>query len=337
MRVGIIGCGTVALQAHIPTFASLGLEIVGVADNNPKALLKIPAKKRYSDYKVLLDQNLDLISICTPPHMHQQMCIDAAQRGVNILVEKPLALTVQECIEIKKKVESNNIKFCVVHNYKFLDPILRAKKMQCDGNLGKILSMYAISHGSSPPAKNSWMLNEQESGSLVLEFIHPLYILEWFCGKPRTVYSVGKKVINGYPFIRDINALITFDDTVGILEMCQFMASPSFSLMINGTGANLGIRLPVKFRVHAPSAQLEVLEEAQASFQDIAKLFKMYLATKRPPMSFTWGSHFRLIKSYIESIESDSDPPSTLDEGIESIKLGKAIEQSMKTEKEITV
>lgn len=66
MRVGIIGCGAVALKAHIPTFTSLGLNIIGVADKNPKVLCKVPPKKRYPNYKDLLDENLDLVSICTP-------------------------------------------------------------------------------------------------------------------------------------------------------------------------------------------------------------------------------------------------------------------------------
>lgn len=263
------------------------------------------------------------------------MCIDAAESGINILVEKPLALTVHECTEIKKKVEANGVKLCVVHNYKYLDPIVRAKKMQEDGNLGKLLSMHAFSYGSSPPAKNSWMLNERESGSLILEWIHPLYLLEWFCGKPTGVYSVGRRIIDEYPLIRDIKALITFNDIVGFLEISQFAASPSFSLLINGTGANVTVRLPVSFRVHAPAAHLEVLEEAHASFHDVFKLFRTYLTTRQPPMSFAWGTHFKLIKSYIESFTTGANPPATLDEGMESVKLAKAIEESMQIGKEI--
>ena len=336
MKVGIIGCGKVALEGHIPAFRQLGLEIVGVADSKRASLKKVKARRKYTDYRELLKQNLDVVSICTPPFLHYQMCIDAAEHGINILVEKPLALNVEEGMEIKRKVEANGVKLCVMHNYKFLDPIVKAKKMHEHGELGRLLSIHTIIHGSSPPSWKTWRMNESQAGSMILQWTHPLYIQTWFGGNPKSVFAIGKKIISNYPLVRDVKVLISFGDCTGFLEMSEFCVSPQFLLNVTGTGASITVKLPVKFRVLAPSTPIDVLEEAIASFSNLGKLFRMYLTMqRRPHMRYTGGSHFKLIKKFIESIENDTEVPATVDEGILTIKLANAIEESIHFGKEI--
>lgn len=338
MKVGIIGCGEVALQGHIPAFRQLGLNLVGVADPNKIALKKVRVKKKYTDYSELLKQDLDIVSICAPPFLHYKMCIDTAEQGINILVEKPLALSVEEGIEIKRKVKENGVKLCVVHNYKFLDPIMKAKKMHEDGQLGRLLSIHTIIHGSSPSAWETWRMNESQAGSMILQWNHPLYLQTWFAGSPKSVFAIGRKIIPNYPSMRDVKALINFGDCTGFLEMSEFCNSPQFLLNIFGTGASLTVKLPQKFRVLAPSTPIDALEEAMTAFSDIGRLLHMQLTMQRRPyIRFTWGSHFKLIEKFIESIKNDTEVPATVDEGILSIKLAKAIEESMRSEKEITL
>lgn len=337
MRVGVIGCGKVALEGHLPAFKQLGLEIAGVADSNKLALKKVRVKRKYTDYKELLKQDLDIISICTPPHLHHEMCINAAEKRINILVEKPLALSVEEGTAIKKNAEANGVKLSVVHNYKFLDPIMKAKKMHEDGQLGRLLSIHTVVHGSSPPAWETWRLNESQAGSMILQWNHPLYLQTWFGGNPRSVFAIGRKIISNYPLIMDVKALINFGDCTGFLEMSQFCNSPQFLFNVTGTGSSVMVKLPTKLRLLAPSTPIDALEEAFSSFSDLGKLFRMYLTMqKMPHLRYTWGSHFKLIRKFVESIKNDTEVPATVDEGILSIKLAKALEESMRCGKEIT-
>lgn len=336
MKVGLIGSGKAALAGHIPAFKKLGLDIVGVADSNRATLKKVDAPKKYINYKELLKQDLDVVSICTPPFLHHQMCVDAAEQGINILVEKPLALTVEEGVDIKKKVEASGVKLCVAHNYKFSDPIEKAKKIHEDGQLGRLLSIHTIIHGSSPPAWETWRMKESQAGSMILQWNHPLYIQTWFGGNPRSVFAIGKKIIPNYPLIRDVKALINFGDCTGFLEMSEFCASPQFLLNVTGTGATVMVKLPKKIRVLAPSTPIDALEDAFASLSNLGKLLQMYLTMqKRPYLGYPWGFHFKLIKKFIQAIENDSAVPATVDEGIASIKLAKAIEESIYSGKEI--
>lgn len=336
MKVGIVGCGKVALKGHIPAFRHLGLNIVGVADPNKVALKKVRVKRKYASYSELLKQDLDIVSICTPPFLHYKTCIDAAEQGINILVEKPLALSVEEGTEMKRKVEANGVKLCVVHNYKFLNPIVKAKKMHDDGQLGRLLSIQTVIHGSSPPAWETWRMNENQSGSNILQWTHPLYLQTWFGGEPKSVFAIGKKIIPDYPLGMDVKALINFDDCTGFLEMSGFCSSSQFQLNITGTGASIMVKLPLKFRALAPSTPINALEETIDSLSNLGKLFRMHLTMQRRPyLRYTWGSHFKLIRKFIESIQNDTRVPATIDEGILSIKLAKSIEESMYSRKEV--
>jgi len=336
MKVGIIGCGKVALEGHIPAFRQLGMNIVGVADPNKVALKKARVKKKYTNYTELLKQDLDIVSICTPPFLHHKICLDAAEQGINILVEKPLALSVEEGIEIKGKTEANGVKLCVAHNYRFLDPIMKAKKMHKNGQLGRLLSVHTIVHGKSLPAQKTWRMNEGQSGSFILEWIHPLYLQTWFGGNPKSVFAIGRRIIPNYPLVMDVKALINFGDCTGFLEISQFCTSPQFLVNITGTGASTIVKLPLQFRVLAPITLVDTLEEAFTSFSNLGRLLRIYLTRgTKPYKRLILDAHFRLIKSFINSIENDNKVPVTVDEGILSIKLAKAIEESIRSGKEI--
>jgi len=335
MRIGIIGCGKVARKGHVPAFRKLGLEVVGVADSNRSALNKISVKRKYTNYKELLKQNLDIVSICTPPFLHRDMCLEAAERGINILVEKPLALTVNEGIAIKKAVEKNNVKLSVVHNYKYLGPLIEARRMQETGQLGRLLSIRSIVHSFSPPKSKSWRMDKSKSGSMISQWNHPLYINTWFAGYPVSVFAIGKRVIPEYPSIANIRAIIEFSECTGYVEMSQFCACPMISFDITGTGASISMK-PHTFKVSAPSSGIEAVEDLLSSFKNIGRIFRMYVDMRfQPHKGYTWGSHFALIQDFVESVKANRKVPADVDEGILSIKIATAIDDSIRIGKKI--
>jgi len=338
MRVGVIGCGTVATKGHIPAFRKLGLNVVGVADSSKVALRRISAKRKYTDYKKLLDQNLEIVSICAPPFLHHEMCLEAAERGINILVEKPLALTVEEGRDIKKAVEENAVKLSVVHNYKYLDPLIKAKRMQETGQLGRLLSVNTFVHSHNPYQTKGWRMNEKKAGSMISQWNHPLYINTWFAGKPKSVFAIGKKVvIPDYPSLADIRVLIDFDESTGYIEMSEFCSCPGISFNLVGTGASLSIK-PPNFKVLAPSLGLEAVEDMLSSVKNVGRVFRMYLDMRfQSHKGYTWGSHFALIKDFVESLKSNGKVPADVDEGILSIRIATAIDDSIRIGNKITI
>jgi predicted dehydrogenase len=337
MKVGIIGCGTVTSSGHVPAYRQLGLDIVGVADSNKAMLKKIVAKRKYTDYHELLKQDLDIVSICTPPFLHKEICLEAAERGINILVEKPLALTSIEGAAIKETTQKNNVKLSVMHNYKFITPFMRAKKMLDNGELGRLLTFQCVVHGSSPAALNNWKFDENKSGSMILQWNHPLYLATWLGGTPKSVYAIGKTVIPNYPSVADLEVLINFSQMTAYIEMTQFTNCPKFACNITGTGASLAIQ-PTTFKVQSPSTAIQSIDDVFTSFSNLKSLLKSFLEMQQKPyMRYTWGSHYRVIKKFAEAIKNDSPIPADVDEGILSIQLAEAIGKSVSSGEKISL
>ncbi len=125
-RVGIIGCGRIAEQGHVPGYVELADRITVAAAADPAAArrdlvgerLGVPQAARYADYADLLARDdLDYVDICLPHHLHHAATIAAARAGHNILLEKPLAAREDEALEMIAAVEQAGVTFSLIHNY----------------------------------------------------------------------------------------------------------------------------------------------------------------------------------------------------------------------------
>ncbi len=102
LRVAVIGSGQIARRGHLPGYARAGAS-VGALCSRPGAELDALADdfgvdRRYTDWRSMLDAGgFEAVSICTPPALHCEMAVECLRRGLAVLVEKPMALTVEEC------------------------------------------------------------------------------------------------------------------------------------------------------------------------------------------------------------------------------------------------
>ena len=101
LRIGIIGIGWYAALRHVPSFRDTGrAEIVAISRRNPDRLAlakqELNVAAAYTDWQQMLEQaTLDAVVICTPNNLHAEPAIAALERGLHVLVEKPMALTSQ--------------------------------------------------------------------------------------------------------------------------------------------------------------------------------------------------------------------------------------------------
>lgn len=169
MRAGIIGVGFIG-TAHIEALRRLGyVDVVALAaarDAERKAAaLYVP--KGYADYRKMIDdENLDAVHICTPNRMHFEMAMYAMEKGVNVLCEKPLAVTTEEAKKLRDYALQHNIVSAVNFNLRFNPQVVQMKEMVKAGDVGKIYSV----HGSYLQdwlfydTDYSWRLDTELSG-----------------------------------------------------------------------------------------------------------------------------------------------------------------------------
>jgi predicted dehydrogenase len=160
-RAGIIGCGRPRREAGATGFgqghihaagyeASPDCEIVAAADISQENLDAFCREHNvaagYLDYHEMLDEEkLDIVSVCTWPHLHAQMVIDAAQAGVKAIhAEKPMAPTWGESKQMAAACEERGVQLTFNHQRRFGSPFRKAKELLDDGAIGELVRIEAF-------------------------------------------------------------------------------------------------------------------------------------------------------------------------------------------------
>ena len=148
LKVGIIGCGEIANLNVLGYIRSQDAEIVAVCDNE----LKIAGEKLerwglrivkiYTDYKKMIDQeDLDIVEILTPHHLHAPMTEYCAKAGVpGISVQKPMAHTITDCDKMIQVCKEEKVKLKIFENFRFYPVYLKAKNLLEQGVIGELLN-----------------------------------------------------------------------------------------------------------------------------------------------------------------------------------------------------
>lgn len=200
MRVGIAGAGFMG-AAHAEGWAQTGAKIAGfVAETMPEAefLAARYGAVVYQNLPALL-QDVDVLDICTPTHLHYEQALAAAAAGKHIICEKPLALSVEHGREMLAAAHRAGVKLLVAHVVRFFPEYAQAKAIAAGGDIGSI-GVVRLARGSYRPKKpvGNWFLDEAKSGGIILDLmIHDFDYARWIAGEVESVYA--KKISSQFP------------------------------------------------------------------------------------------------------------------------------------------
>ncbi|MFC0189291.1 Gfo/Idh/MocA family protein [Fictibacillus aquaticus] len=198
LKVGIIGCGSIANHRHLPEYAAhKDVEIVAVCDRveeRAQAAASQYGGKVYSDYKELLaDANVEAVSVCTPNYLHAPISVDALNAGKHVLCEKPMATSLEEAEQMISAAEKNGKKLMIGHNQRFVPSHEKAREIIANGELGKVYSFRtAFGHpgpeGWSVDGKDSWFFRKDEAfiGAMGDLGVHKTDLIRYILGEEVT-------------------------------------------------------------------------------------------------------------------------------------------------------
>ena len=135
LRVGLVGCGNVALSDHLPAYLALPdrVRVVAVADPTParrelgRTQAGLAEADAHEDARTLLARDdLDIIDLCTPQHVRRDLAVRALESGRHVLSEKPLATVPADARRMVDAARAANVRLGIVHNYLFFPEIRRA-------------------------------------------------------------------------------------------------------------------------------------------------------------------------------------------------------------------
>ena len=234
MKYALIGCGRIATN-HIKAALDSHLEIAAVCDIKPEAMEALLSKhgltqdgsiRRYTDYRKMLEENdLELAAIATQSGLHAKIALDCIDCGVNVIIEKPIALSITDAEEIICRSRQKGVKVCACHQNRFNPAVQETRRALKGGRFGK------LSHGSihvrwnrnrdyyaQAPWRGTWA---QDGGCLMNQCIHGIDLLRWMMGdEVEEVYGITRRQFHDYLECEDVGmAVVTFKNgAIGTIE-----------------------------------------------------------------------------------------------------------------------
>lgn len=213
LRTAIIGCGKVA---HLHGKALQQIEessFVAVQSRNPVRAGDFAAEygvKAYTDIeKMIAEEKIDVAVICTPHPEHKNPAVTALHAGAHVLVEKPLAVSLEDCDAMIAAATDSKKKLGVVSQRRFSPSSIRMKKAIMDGKIGQpaiatvvMLGWRSEAYYKSDPWRGSW--EKEGGGVLVNQAPHQLDLLQWFMNDEfEELYGITKNINHPYIEVED--------------------------------------------------------------------------------------------------------------------------------------
>lgn len=231
MRYALIGCGRISPN-HIAAALANKLELVGLCDIEEKMItdkvlkFELANVPKYLDYYEMLEREKpELVAIATESGKHALIAIDCIEAGCNVIIEKPIALSLKDADEIIKKADEKGVKVCVNHQNRFNKSIRKIRSAIEKGRFGKMF--YGTAHirwcrdweyYSRARWRGTW---EQDGGALMNQCIHNIDLLRWMMGDEiDEVVGMTDRLNHNYIEAEDLGiALIRFKNgAYGIIE-----------------------------------------------------------------------------------------------------------------------
>lgn len=202
-RVGLIGCGGIA-NAHAKVIQGLEqtrfvalCDVAGERAQDFNSRYADDAATVYTDYSEMFErEKLDIVYICLPPFAHRDEVEQAAQRGVHVFIEKPIALDMQLAERMVQAVESGGVQSQVGFMMRFGEAVEQAKALIDNGEAGApgwALGVYRCNALHAP-----WWRDKSKSGGQIVEqIIHTYDIIRYLLGEPKSAYAVLDNLFHG--------------------------------------------------------------------------------------------------------------------------------------------
>ena len=332
-RFGLIGCGGIA-EFHIKAINEIdNAKLVCVSSRNEQRAKAVGEQEQadwVTDYKKLLARaDIDVVCVTTSSGSHGAIGADVLTSGKHLLMEKPIAMTVEEAESLIRLAEENDRILSVISPRRFEESFQLAKKAVSEGKLGRLLLIEAhtpFMRTQSYYDSADWRGTiAEDGGALMNQGIHQIDLLLWLGGSVRTVY--GKTFTQTHRMeAEDMGvAIVTFENgAVGTI-----MASTSIQP-----------GLPASIKIYGEKGTIWIVGDAIAHWtvpgmEVDVRLDDIRTGGASNPFSISHQNHKRQIVDLVEALSDNRAPLITGQDGLNAVKLIHSIYLSSASEAEI--
>ncbi|MGH2812441.1 MAG: Gfo/Idh/MocA family protein [Actinomycetota bacterium] len=299
VRIGLIGCGAVARRFHLPAFRAAGAEVA--AFSSRRSASAEAAAGEWGSGKVLGDwreilaiEEIDAVDVCTPNASHAEMTIAAANAGKHVLVEKPIATTLDEADAMVSAARRANVVLMTAHNVRYASPFIAVAEEIASGSLGEIRAVRAAFGHSGPQVwapESTWYFDRSMSGggALMDLGIHVTDLLRALLSDE--VAEVGA-ILSGSEKVEEAAQVIMRFERGAIGSMhVSWVATPAPDHQLTIFGSN--------GTIHLDSTTAQVFRSKSGEARELA----------------TSGNPDDPYRAFVSAIESGSEAPVTGEDG----------------------
>jgi len=345
VKFGVIGCGVIAPNHADSIVASEYAELAAVCDTDEekgKAFADKYGVAFYRNYKEMLHRaGLDAESICTPSGLHAEMTIEAAERGIHVLCEKPMAITLDQSDAMMNAVKASGIKLEVIFQRRTSPLSQKVREAVQSGLLGQmVLGDAYLKYYRSPAYYKSadwratWALDG--GGALMNQGVHGIDLLLWIMGSPiKSVYAKAEAKVRDIEVEDTAVALLTFENGAnGVIEgTTSCNPGEATTLAMHGEKGTI-ILSDRGIEEWAVAPSKEVVAENDPEQCISAKAISK--ATSDPKAITRHGHQFQ-VDDLSQAILEDREPFVTGDSARKAVELILAIYESSRTGREVSM
>ncbi len=351
VKVAVIGCGTIANSAHIPSYMNCpDAEIKYFCDIIPEraqaAVEKYGCGIAITDYHdILSDPDVEAVSICTPNKVHSTISIDFLKAGKHVLCEKPAAINLEEALKMQEAQHEtgNTLNIGVVN--RFNAPVNMIKKYIEDGKLGEVFHVYASfrSHRSIPGLGGAFTTKSIAGGGVLIDWgVHFIDIVMYCTGDPTPLSVTGDtfsklgKDIPGYTYQKMWAGPPVLDGVFDVEESCAgLIRTNGPTVTIHGAWAqNIANReMYIDFMGDKGGIRLQY---GKGFTYYTAKDGQLIEETPEIDTSNLFAEMFQNeINSFVKCVRTGDKLPSHIDNVIKSAKIMQALYDSSDRKEEV--
>jgi UDP-N-acetylglucosamine 3-dehydrogenase len=321
MRVGLVGAGFMG-SVHLNAYAGIPeVEVVGVADARVESAIagaEMVGARPYASYEELVAaEDVEVVDICVPTAFHRDLAVRAAGEGRHVILEKPIARTMEDAHEILEAFSGDGPRLFVGHVVRFFPAYVGIKQKIDAGDLGTVGVVRTSRRSPFLLGWNDWYADWRVSGGVLLDLvIHDFDFLRWALGEVERVYARG---MLGREYNRLDYALVTLRFQSGAIAHVEghwgYPAPFNYSIEVAGSKALLTVD-------STEPAALQLIGGAPGEVPDLA-------SGKSP--------YEKELEHFIHCIESGEAPIVQAQDACEALRIGLAATESVLTGESVTL
>jgi len=329
VRVGVIGCGTIAYWGHLRSLQRLkGAALAAAADPAPAARARAagmvhgPIYERAAD---LLQSDIDAVIISAPPPIHAELTIAAVRAGKHVYVEKPLATTADDARQVMDVVARSGVVAAVGFNYRHHPAHVRARALLKQRAIGQVRAVQSVfCEPGTPETMPEWKQHRQSGGGVLLDLAsHHIDLLRWFLDDE--LATVDARIASGRTEHDAATLHFTTRGGIDVQTYVSFRAGPADFLEFIGEKGTLR----VDRHALAPTLKIARLRGYGLRSAWLSPSIEQVELWARQLVRPAYQPSFRLaLAAFVQRIAGQPVSLATIDDGARSLAVVLAAEES---------